>query len=43
VVLLVRRGVFVDLDEDDLRVVEMLLDPFGVDEYVAARQGLSLF
>jgi hypothetical protein len=32
VVLLVRGGVLVDLDEHHLRVVEMGLDPVGVDE-----------
>jgi hypothetical protein len=32
VVLLVRGGVLVDLDENDLGVVEMGLDPVGVDE-----------
>ena len=36
VVLVVRRGVFVDLDEDDLRVVEVSLDPVGVDQYFAS-------
>ena len=32
VVLVVGGGVLVDLDEDDLRVVEVGLDPVGVDE-----------
>src|SRR5690606_14328896 len=32
VVLVVGRGVFVDLDQNDLGVVEMLLDPVGRDE-----------
>ena len=36
VVLVVRRRVLVDLDEDDLRVVEVGLDPVGVDECVGA-------
>jgi hypothetical protein len=34
--------VLVDLDEDDLRVVQVALDPVGVDEHVsAAHSGIS--
>ncbi len=36
VALVVGRGVLVDLDEDDLRVVEVVLDPLGGDERVLA-------
>ena len=36
VALVVGRGVLVDLDEDDLVVVEVVLDPLGGDERVLA-------
>src|SRR4051812_30849960 len=42
VVLVVRRGVLVNLDEHHLRVVEMCLDPVGVDEDVASSHCLLL-
>ena len=43
VALLVRGGVFVDLDEYDARVVEVALDPRGVDEYVIAAHAVISF
>src|SRR5207245_1240362 len=42
VVLVVRRGVLVDLDEDDLRVVQVGLDPVGVYQDVATAHVLLL-
>ena len=41
VALVVGRGVLVDLDQDDLRVVEVVLDPLGGDERVLAAHGFS--
>lgn len=41
VVLVVRRSVLVDLDDDDLRVVEVRLDPVGVYQDVAAAHVFS--
>ncbi|GAA1169061.1 hypothetical protein GCM10009664_40830 [Kitasatospora gansuensis] len=38
-VQLVRGGVLVNLDDDDLRVVQVLLDPVGVDQDVTAAHG----
>jgi hypothetical protein len=32
--LRVERGVLIDLDDADVRVVEMILHPLGVDEHV---------
>ena len=41
VALVVRRGVLVDLDQDDAVVLEVLLDPLGGDECGLAAHGGS--
>ena len=41
VALVVRGGVLVDLDQDGVRVVELGLDPVGVDEYVGSAHECS--
>jgi hypothetical protein len=38
----VERRVLVDLDDADRRIVEMLLDPLGLDQYVLGVVGHEL-